>query len=153
MTKKISHEKLWLERFEIAAKELDFTPFTGTGGNKRITITGNLYYQFGDLHVETDTYYIVIEIEGAGGVTNLVKYWYMVLEMPGKIDKPIILMHIYKQNSSNDYGSHLLLWDLIWSRMKKEVGARITAKKYTFIHDNELNHIVNDFKNIISNAV
>ena len=89
---------------------------TGQSIENRIPINKTLYYQFGDLRVEMQDFTLIIETEGAGGVSNLVKYWYCFEN--NMIKKPIILLHLYQQASINDYGSHLLLWNFLWERMQ-----------------------------------
>jgi hypothetical protein len=77
----------------------------------RIPLAENTYYQFGDLRVETKTHSVVIEVESAGGVTNLAKHWYLLEMNPSPVKQPIILMHIFRRVSEDDHGSHLALWD------------------------------------------
>lgn len=144
MNKRINFEKIITDRFNKVAKDNGYNPITGQGSCNRIQLEGNLYFQFGDLRVETDTHYIIVEVESAGGVTNLAKYWFAI--EANLIDKPIILMHIFKKSSKSDYGSHLLIWDHQWKNMKKSVGNQIQAKKYTFIELDELKPILEEFK-------
>ncbi len=74
--KRMNIESEILKRFVEVAHKYGYNVFKGQGKDNRIIIDGNTYFQFGDLRVDTETYHIVIEAESAGGVTNLVKYWY-----------------------------------------------------------------------------
>ena len=78
--------------------------YIGQSKENRITIDKTLYYQFGDLRIDMKEFYLIVETEGAGGVSNLVKYWYCFKK--NLIAKPIVLLHLYQQASINDYGGH-----------------------------------------------
>lgn len=149
--KRINLEQQALVKFESVAKKCGYIFFKGQSANNRITIDGNVYFQFGDLRVETPTHYIIIEVESAGGVSNLVKYWYC-LENPNlskHIQKPIILLHIFRQVSVMDYASHINLWDFLWNVMHKVVGNRMTAKRYTYRDISDLEPAIREFKGFL----
>jgi hypothetical protein len=148
-------ERQALERFEKIARNYKHSIFSGQGKDNRIPVSGNTYFQFGDLRVITKTHHIVIEVESAGGITNLVKYWYCLESQSRFVDKPIILLHVFRQSSEADYGSHLALWDFMWQKMESALGdARIKATRYTYRDITELEPIVSEFeKHLKSNPV
>lgn len=122
-------EQAALLRFENIARRSDFPVFKGQGADNRIQTEGNLYFQFGDLRVDTTTHHIVVEAESAGGVTNLVKYWYCLTDttLSRHISKPIILLDLFRQVTLNDHGFHLALWNFLWNEMQRAIGDRIQA--------------------------
>ncbi len=63
--KRINLEQQALVKFESVAKKCGYIFFKGQSANSRIAIDGNVYFQFGDLRVETPTHYIIIEVESA----------------------------------------------------------------------------------------
>jgi hypothetical protein len=86
-------------------------------------------------------------VESAGGVTNLIKYWYLLEKNPNLVKEPIVLMHIFRQVSEDDYGSHLALWDFVWGKMEDALGeGRIQAKRYTYGSGEGLDRAIEDFK-------
>src|SRR5258708_2325863 len=101
-------EKQALARFIEVTSSYTNNFNTGQSDNNRIAKQGKKnqsYFQFGDLRVNAPNRYIIVEVESAGGATNLVKYWYCLAN--GIIDKPIYLLHIFAQASDEDYLSHL----------------------------------------------
>lgn len=100
--------------------------YDGQGKDNRIEVNDKVSFQFGDLRIDTDKYHIIVEVESSGGITNLVKYWYAIEK--GKIKKTVILIHIYKKQSKNDYASHEELWDFI----KEKLNNKIIAKKFNY---------------------
>jgi len=93
--------------------------FTGQCKHNQLMLTEHSYFQFGDLRIDMPSYHVIIEVETAGNVTNLAKYWYCFKEK--LISKPIVLLHIFNTSSENDYSSHILLWDYLWSRMNNDL--------------------------------
>jgi hypothetical protein len=144
-------EQKALSAFEDTAKSFGFVVFKGQGSNNRLPLGDNLYFQFGDLRVDTDTSHIVIEVESAGGITNLAKYWYYITDkdLSKIIQKPIILIHLYRQVSHSDYGSHLALWDFVWAEMRKTTGDKIQAIRYTYRNISDLAPAIQYFKSSI----
>lgn len=142
--------------FEQAASELGYElgdrVFKRQVLENRINIGGSNYFQFGDLGVETQTHHVVVEVESAGGVTNLVKYWYSLEKQ--YISKPVVLFHIFRQSSKADYASHLKLWDFLWSKMKVALHGRMEATRYTYrdLEDKDLELAVNEFKKYLASA-
>ena len=53
---------------------------SGQKADNRIILARNISYQFGDLRFSEGGRHLVVEVESAGGVTNLVKYWYCLRE-------------------------------------------------------------------------
>ena len=144
-------EQQALARFEQVACEHGYRVFKGQGMSNRIPVRGKAYFQFGDLRVDTEKLHIVIEVESAGGVTNLTKYWYCLEKRSDVVKKPIVLFHIFQQHSAGDYESHLTLWDFLWSRMNSALGeARIKATRYTYQDMRELESVVEEFKKYLS---
>lgn len=139
-------EQQALERFEEVARKHGCHVFKGQGGNQRIPVDGNTYFQFGDLRVDTGTLHVVIEVESAGGVTNLVKYWYCLENRLDIIKKPVILFHLFRQSSKADYASHLSLWRFLWSKMKEALGDRMEAICYPYSDLKDIEAAVNEFE-------
>lgn len=140
-------ERKALERFEEIARKYNYRVFKGQGNDNRIPVRGNTYFQFGDLRVNTESHHIVIEVESAGGITNLVKYWYYLENRPSTVSKPIVLLHIFRQNSEADYGSHLALWDFMWDQMRRALGDdEIKATRYTYRDLEDLEFVAKEFE-------
>jgi hypothetical protein len=137
-------EKLALVRFKEVASHYSPTVYDGQGANNRVAQLGRSYFQFGDLRVDTPQRHLIVEVESAGGATNLVKYWYCLEER--HIVRLIHLFHIFAQASENDYVSHLLLWDSLCAKMSKALGNLFTAKRYTYRSPSELEVAVNEFE-------
>ncbi|SHF52518.1 hypothetical protein SAMN02746089_02093 [Caldanaerobius fijiensis DSM 17918] len=144
--KRMNIEGEILKKFVEMAHKYGYNVFKGQGKDNRIIIDGNTYFQFGDLRVDTETYHIVIEAESAGGVTNLVKYWYCLEKNLDIIKKPIVLFHVFHQSSEADYGSHLSLWRFLRDKMQTAVGDKIKAACYTYKNYEDIEAIVNDFE-------
>jgi len=147
--KRANLEREMLREFINIAKKYGYEPISGQGIDNRIILEGNLYFQFGDLRVDTPSCHVVIEAETAGGVTNLVKYWYCFQRQNQIISKPIVLLHIFNTSSENDYGSHLLLWDDMWARMTNDLGDRMQARRFKVGYANELRDALNYFEKAI----
>jgi len=134
MTEHIDHEKAAILPFENIARENHLIPLKGQGNDNKIFLGGKLNFQFGDLRVDTKKHHVVIEVESAGGVTNLVKYWYCLADktLSKQILMPIILIHLFRQTSPNDYKSHLNLWNFMWGEMQKALVNRIQAFPFVY---------------------
>lgn len=121
-----STEALVLTPFKSILQQKGIACQTGQGRANRIPIEGAVYFQFGDLRVDLNDYIVVVEVESAGGVTNLAKYWEA---FAGKrIDKPVRLLHLFLQKSANDYASHLLVWQFLNTHMVGALGEKWEAK-------------------------
>jgi hypothetical protein len=85
-------------------------------------LTSQQFFQFGDLRIEAPTVRIVVEVESAGGETNLVKYWPML--ETGLRDKRFVLLHLFRTLSVGDYITHRQLWTHLRDRMRFDLGTR-----------------------------
>ena len=114
----------------------DLTIGRGFGGRNRFDpgfdLSGNQLFQFGDLRVELSDRLIIVEVESAGGLTNLVKYW----PFARRTRVPAFLLHVFGQSSEFDYIAHLRLWDFTWQQMQRELArdprGHLLARRYTF---------------------
>ena len=98
--------------------------FYGQAASNRFAIPGwplsvRQQFQFGDLRVEGPRSTVVIEIESAGGVTNLVKYWPFLAART--FEKPLTLAHLFLIHSDGDYVAHRLLWAFVVNRMADDL--------------------------------
>jgi len=126
-------EKEVIELFRKVAEKYGYRAESGQGKNNRLPLEGNVYFQFGDLRVETEKCHIIVEVESAGSVTNLAKYWYYLKKYPNALgNKRVILLHLYKQESKGDYASHLMLWEFLQEKIKREIGNKFKAVLYTY---------------------
>ena len=148
----MNYEEEALKKFVKIATKYGYEVMKGQGSSNRICSNGKVYFQFGDLRVETKDYTLVIEAESAGGVTNLVKYWYALKNCREDIKKPLILFHIYHQNSPGDYKSHLDLWDFLWEVMKKDVGDMMVAYRYTYTTEKDLEKAMHHFEDCLKDS-
>jgi hypothetical protein len=146
-TKRRKLEQQALKRFKEVAKCYTDDVNFGHGDTNKIAKLGRSSFQFGDLRVNTPNRHIIVEVESAGGVTNLVKYWYCLEER--HIAKPIHLLHIFAQASENDYIRHLHLWDSLAVKMSNDLGNMFTAKQYTYCSSVELEIVVGEFDGIL----
>lgn len=148
-----NYEKEALEKMISIANRNNCKYCMGQNNVNSIPIRGLVKFQFGDFRIDTNDKHFVIELESAGGATNLVKYWYFLNDeniLSKKIiNKPIILFHIFRQISENDYLSHLLLWDFLWDKMKNSLGDKIIAKRYTYRGLEDLSIIYDEFEKIL----
>jgi hypothetical protein len=80
------------------------------------------HFQFGDLRIEGEHATVVIELESAGGLTNLVKYWPLLAE--GRHTKRFALAHLFRITSDGDYAAHRRLWLYLVERMSEDLQAR-----------------------------
>lgn len=96
----------------------------GAGADNRIDVpgwglpgVGRL--QFGDLRLEGDRCRVVVEVEAAGGVTNLAKYWPLLRD--GLDDKRFVLVHLFHAASPGDYASHRRTWRFLADRIAEDM--------------------------------
>ncbi|MFC1666378.1 hypothetical protein ACFL0P_00710 [Candidatus Omnitrophota bacterium] len=141
---KITNETL--SKFEEEARKHKHPVFTGQSTNNKILVADNIGFEFGDLRVETETKHIIVEEESAGSIINLAKYWYCVRKGLDKTKKQLVIFHIFKQTSKDDYLSHLLLWDFLYGQMKKNVGDKVKAAWYTYRDLEDLDPVVAEFE-------
>lgn len=118
-------EALALAPFKAVAERLGLAYSFGQGGGNRLPIQPNVYFQFGDLRVELPHCTVVVEVESAGGVTNLVKYWESLETR--RVEKPIKLLHVFLQKSVNDYEAHIIVWRFLAAQMQRSLGSQWEA--------------------------
>jgi len=151
-----NYEKDALEKFIFIANKNNYEYYIGQKNINAIQIKGLVKFQFGDFRIDTNRNHLVVELESAGGVTNLTKYWFCLedkeMVLKKVINKPIVLFHIFRQVSENDYLSHLLLWDFLWDNIKNSLGDKITAKRYTYRRLEDLDLIYYEFEKILRQA-
>lgn len=140
-----------LQGFVKSSKKHGHKPIMGQSNKNKIFIEGKLNFQFGDLRVDTPSKHVVVEVETAGGVTNLVKYWYYLKIHPkGRLSNPIMLLHLFNTNSGNDYGSHLLVWSFLYEHMQEDLKGRFSAKMFKVGFVNQMTQARKYFEMIIS---
>jgi len=121
MGKRVSYEQPIVDDFAAIARPVNGRPFRGFGKANRIGpggwgLTANQEFQFGDFRVELDDRHVVVEIDGAGDVTNLAKYW----PLARCLDRHLFLIHVYGINSAGDYVSRRMLWRFLYDEMRKD---------------------------------
>ena len=63
---------------------------------------------------ETPVATVVVEVESAGGVGNLVKHWPLLTAKPRR--KRLAILHVFQLNSDADYIAHRRLWQFLVER-------------------------------------
>ena len=96
----------------------------GAGADNRIDVPGwglpgVQRLQFGDLRLEGDRCRVVVEVEAAGGVTNLAKYWPLLRD--GLDDKRFVLIHLFHAATPGDYASHRRTWRFLADRIAEDM--------------------------------
>ena len=76
-------------------------------------------FQFGDIRLEGPKATVVVEVESAGGVGNLVKFWPLL--RAGRPTKRFVLVHIFRLTSEADYIAHRRLWEFLVERMRDDL--------------------------------
>ena len=127
-----SHEAFALALFRDMAVSFGHQTFAGQGSGNRIPIELNVYYQFGDLRVELPKCTVLVEIESAGGVTNLAKYWECIDS--NRLPKPVKLLHVFRKTSASDYESHMVLWRFLCGKMQAALGPNFEGRCVTYQH-------------------
>jgi hypothetical protein len=146
-----SHEKKALEPFEAVLHRHGFSAFSTQRKNNRIELEARAYFQFGDLRVDTERRHIIVEVDH-GGVTNLVKYWPCLEDE--LVQKPIILLHLYRKNTDGDYASHRQLWKFLNKKMEQQLGEKF--RSYIFVYSphriaEDLREAANLFEELLFN--
>jgi hypothetical protein len=76
---------------------------------------------------------VIVEVESGGGLSHLIQYWPLAKQ---RTTPPILLLHVYRGSSKNDYRSATKLWDFTWERVRPliwaEPGPRFFARKYEY---------------------
>jgi hypothetical protein len=125
---RISHEKAALESLERTLEGITgIQVFRGQGGGNRFgpsgwELTVGQQFQFGDLRVETPRATVVVEVESAGGVGNLVKYWPLLAG--GALPKRFVIIHVFQISSTGDYIARRRLWGFVVERMRADLEQR-----------------------------
>ena len=109
----------------------------GHGGNNRFDpgfgLVGNQRYQYGDLRKDLLDRLVIVEVESGGGLSHLLQYWPLTVQ---RTSPPILLLHVYRGSSKNDYRSATKLWDFTWERIRPLLWAesepRFFARKYEY---------------------
>jgi hypothetical protein len=127
VAQRISLERIALERLESHLDLGGIALGRGMGLANRFQIPSwelpvLQHFQFGDLRIEGEHATVVIELESAGGLTNLVKYWPLLAE--GRHTKRFVLAHIFRITSDGDYAAHRRLWLYVVERMREDLQAR-----------------------------
>src|SRR5437867_11979299 len=136
---RVKLESIALEPFVALVVQRGLTCAMGQGVGNRVALEGNVYFQFGDLRVDLPSRHLIVEVESAGGVTNLVKYWQCLDK--GMIKKPVFLLHLFRQVSVNDYRSHIELWRFLAERMSQVLPGHFRAELYTYRADSLLSDL------------
>jgi hypothetical protein len=126
---RVNYETEAISHFEAVARRLGCTAVKGQGVGNRLPV-GKVYCQFGDLRVDMPKTHVVVEVESAGGLTNLVKYWPCIAS--GLIGRPVYLLHVFRRASANDYGSHIERWGFLSERMKADLAGRFDCALFTY---------------------
>lgn len=106
--------------------------FPGTGKRKVLNPFGldaKNQFEFGDIRIELESRFIVVEVDKGEGIYNLIKYWPYFVNC--KKPKPITLLHVYYHQSEGNYKAYRELWEFMKKRIVKEVGEHaFNATKY-----------------------
>ena len=129
-TKRTPHEKLALEPFEeVLGRYTELSRFTKQFLTNRLVLNGVGYFQFGDLRIDKSDRHIILEVDH-GGVTNLVKYRYCIAK--NLIQKPVVLLQLYRMNTQKDYATHVELWKHLNEGMIEDLKDKFTAHIFTY---------------------
>jgi hypothetical protein len=85
-------------------------------------LTPQQLFQYGDLRIEGARATVVIEVESAGGVTNLLKYW--PLFEANQLRKRFVLAHVFRIQSAGDYIAPRQLWSYLVEKMRLGLESR-----------------------------
>jgi hypothetical protein len=128
MESRVSFEKAAVDALLLAIGPLPgIVVYRGLAPGNRIVPSGWALsalqsFQFGDLRLESSTVRVVVEVESAGGVTNLAKYWPMLGS--GLRDKRFVLLHLFRLTSGGDYLAHREMWTFLRDRMREDLADR-----------------------------
>ena len=128
MESRVSFEKAAVDALLLALGPLpDIAVYRGLAAANRVVPDGWALsalqsFQFGDLRLESSTVRVVVEVESAGGVTNLAKYWPMLGS--SLRDKRFVLLHLFRLTSGGDYLAHREMWTFLRDRMRADLADR-----------------------------
>jgi hypothetical protein len=131
--KRVNRAETVLSAFKAELDRRGLPYICGQGLNNRLVLKRGVYFEFGDLRVDTPKRHIVIEVESAGGITNLLKYWFCLEKK--KITRPLVLLHLFGMSSANDYASHLILWRHFARVMTTRFRGRFSARLFRYPWD------------------
>lgn len=148
-----------LPKEELNKKGLEI--YSGQRGNNRVDLcnseNSHSYFEFGDLRLEFKNSRIIVEVDTAGGVTNLAKYYYMLNE-PDQFnfrdiipDKITYLLHVFVCKDYNDYLAHRRLW-IYLSRILESKNFKPEIEIWN-TNDSESLRVESKFKCILEDAV
>ena len=123
---RVSHERELLAILRVAVADLPGQCVSGQGSTNRFGIdgwdlSGIQQFQFGDLRIEVPGATVLVEAESAGGVGNLVKYWPLLRSR--RLEKRLILIHLFMIGSTGDYIAHRKLWSFLMERMTLDLAS------------------------------
>jgi hypothetical protein len=120
-----------LRTFIETIRRRGLTAAMGQGRGNQVPVQPpRVYFQFGDLRLETPQCTLLVEVESSGGVTNLAKYWEIIEK--SRITKPVRLLHLFRQKSINDYEAHLVIWRFLSEKMKVALGTRFECVLHVY---------------------
>jgi predicted RNase H-like nuclease len=90
----------------------------------------------GDLRLEVERCRVVVEVEAAGGGTNLARYWPLLRD--GLDDKRFVLVHLLHAATPGDYASHRRTWRFLADRIAEDMADRGRGRGSAFGWDAEL---------------
>jgi hypothetical protein len=132
-TNRVKRAEVVLSAFKAELDRRGLPYASGQTLGNRLGLKKGIYFEFGDLRVDTPSRHIVIEVESAGGITNLLKYWFCLEKK--KITRPLVLLHLFGMSSANDYASHLILWRHFARVMTTKFRGRFSARLFRYPWD------------------
>jgi hypothetical protein len=144
-----------LKCFKDIAERNGLPLHVGQTKENRIALKNGGQLEYGDLRVSMAGKEIIVEVETAGGLTNLMKYMYCLKH--GDIDGPIFLLHLYSQNSSGDHKAHVTMWKFFRTLIRAELKDRFDARLFRFDYGapgtgDELGRARREFEFLIENG-
>ena len=128
MTSRVSLEKAAVDALlSVVGPLADVAVYRGMAAANRAvpdgwTLSALQSFQFGDLRLESSTVRVVVEVESAGGVTNLAKYWPLLGS--SLREKRFVLIHLFMISSRGDYLAHREIWTFLRDRMRADLRDR-----------------------------
>ena len=124
--KRTSHEESAVATFLAAARSMGIAPCR----KEKVRLLGSTGFEFGDLRVDGQEGHVVLEVESAGGSTNLAKYWHLIVA--GHSVQPVFLIHVFRTGSPRDWMFHMDVWHTLVARMHAELSERFHAELFTY---------------------
>ena len=148
--KRENHENTALGPFRDILTDRGLPFCTGQKANNRIYVDDTTWYQFGDLRFSEGDQHLIVEVESAGGVTNLAKYWYLLRN--NVIEGRLYLLHVFWRETSISYQSHLVVWDMLRNEIEEDLSGRFRAWRYSYSpdsHAESLREPVKKFRSLL----